>query len=92
MVNFQNIDCAELLQTVPDNSIDLFCEDMPFNTTSCHFEYEVDLAKYWADRLPKLKEGGKFVLFGTGLFAFHNVRQLDAVGDFETQILIKQLK
>lgn len=70
MVNFQNIDCAKLLETIPDNSIDLFLEDMPFNTTACGFEYAVDLQKYWADRLNKVKDNGTFVLFGTGLFAY----------------------
>lgn len=53
-----NCDCNDLLQTLPDSSVSLFLEDMPYNTTDNVWESVVDLDKYWALRLPKLKRGG----------------------------------
>ncbi len=55
-------DCNEVLKSIPDNSINLFLEDMPYNTTACHWEYKVDLEQYWALRLSKLADRGCFVL------------------------------
>lgn len=55
-------DCNEVLKSIPDKSINLFLEDMPYNTTACHWEYKVDLEQYWALRLSKLADKGCFVL------------------------------
>lgn len=63
-----NCDNAEILKTLPDKSIDLFLEDMPYNTTACNWEYKVDLKQYWELRLPKLKDNGCFVLCGSQPF------------------------
>lgn len=54
--------CNELLQQLPEQSVDLFLEDMPYNTTACHWEYEVDLVKYWEIRKKLIKPTGVFVL------------------------------
>lgn len=56
------LDCREVLKTIPDKSINLFFEDMPYNTTGLGFEYEVDLEEYWRLRLPKLADNGLFLL------------------------------
>lgn len=55
-------DNREILKSIPDKSINLFLEDMPYNTTQCDWEYEVDLKEYWELRLPKLADKGLFVL------------------------------
>ena len=55
-------DNRDVLKTIPDKSINLFLEDMPYNTTGCDWEYEVDLKEYWELRLPKLADNGVFVL------------------------------
>ena len=62
-------DNREILKTIPDKSINLFLEDMPYNTTQCDWEYEVDLKEYWELRLPKLADKGLFVLTATNPFA-----------------------
>jgi hypothetical protein len=49
-------DNRDILKTIPDKSINLFLEDMPYNTTACDWEYEVDLKEYWELRLPKLAD------------------------------------
>lgn len=53
----------EKLKELPDNYINLFFEDMPYNTTQSDFEEDVDLLAYWANRLPKIKNNGVFALF-----------------------------
>ena len=58
-----NSDNKDILRLLPDKSISLFLEDMPYNTTQSHFEYEVDLVQYWANRLHKIKDNGVFALF-----------------------------
>jgi len=61
-------DNRDILKTIPDKSINLFLEDMPYNTTACDWEYEVDLKEYWELRLPKLADNGVFVLTGSQPF------------------------
>ena len=61
-------DNRDVLKTIPDKSINLFLEDMPYNTTGCDWEYEVDLKEYWELRLPKLADNGVFVLTGSQPF------------------------
>lgn len=64
-----NCDNREILKQIPDKSIQVFLEDMPYNTTNCDFEYNVDLKEYWELRLSKLKDNGCFVLFGQEPFS-----------------------
>lgn len=60
---FYNLDCNKLLETIPDKSIDLFLEDMPYNITQSDFEYAVNFEAYWKSRLSKIKGNGVFLLF-----------------------------
>lgn len=57
-----------ILKSIPDNSIDLILEDMPYNVTNCDYEYEVDLQNYWIERKRVLKENGVIVLTATQPF------------------------
>ena len=59
-----NCDNAEILAQLPDKSLDLILEDMPYNTTEIAFEYAVDLQKFWDLRLKKIKDNGAIVLTG----------------------------
>ena len=54
--------CIDLLQQLPPASVDLFLEDMPYNTTACSWEHEVDLKEYWEIRKKLIKPTGIFVL------------------------------
>lgn len=63
------MDNREILKSIPDKSINLFLEDMPYNTTQCDWEYEVDLKEYWELRLPKLADNGVFILTGVEPFS-----------------------
>ena len=64
-----NCDNEEILKQLPDKSIQLFIEDMPYNSTPCNFEYDVDLEKYWNLRKNKITDNGCYVLFGQEPFS-----------------------
>lgn len=74
-----NCDNAEIIAQLPDKSVDMILEDMPYNTTNCDFEYAVDLKKYWAERLRIIKDNGVIVLTAQQPFAsdlIHSCRKL----------------
>jgi len=65
---FLNIDCFEGIKTIEDNSVDLILEDMPYNTTACDWDVEIDLELYWETRLRISKPTGVVVLTATHPF------------------------
>lgn len=54
----------DILPLIPDKSIQVFIEDMPYNLTACCWDKKQDLKEYWELRLSKIKDNGCFVLFG----------------------------
>lgn len=64
-----NCDNKEILKKLPDNSIDLFLEDMPYGITNCKWDSKPNLDEYWNLRLPKLRDNGLFILTATQPFA-----------------------
>lgn len=40
-------DCLELLNEVPDHSIDMVCADLPYGTTRCRWDTPIDLEELW---------------------------------------------
>lgn len=70
MINeIHNIDNAELLKKIPDLSIDLILEDMPYNTTDADFEYAIDFSTFWKERERVIKGNGAIILFAQQPFA-----------------------
>lgn len=64
-----NCDNKEILKKIPDNSIDLFLEDMPYGVTNCKWDNKIDLVEYWDIRIPKIRDNGLFILTATQPFA-----------------------
>ncbi|WP_334043683.1 site-specific DNA-methyltransferase [Burkholderia ambifaria] len=56
-------DCLELLETIPDNSIDMVCCDMPYGTTNCRWDATLDLRRLWAQYRRVTTENAAIVLF-----------------------------
>ena len=38
MVELMNGDCLELMKNIPDHSVDMVLCDLPYGTTSCHWD------------------------------------------------------
>jgi site-specific DNA-methyltransferase (adenine-specific) len=48
-IRLENMDCLELLRTLPDNSIDLLLQDPPYNTTNCDWDVELNFKELWIE-------------------------------------------
>lgn len=71
MNKFYNKDNLKIINSIPDKSIQIFFEDMPYGITACEWDKKINLELYWKSRLPKLKENGCFILFNTEPFGSH---------------------
>lgn len=56
-------DCLELMQTIPDKSIDLVLCDLPYGTTACKWDVVIPFEPLWAQYKRLIKYNGAIVLF-----------------------------
>ncbi|MBN3729510.1 site-specific DNA-methyltransferase [Burkholderia sp. Tr-20390] len=56
-------DCLELLEKIPDNSIDMVCCDLPYGTTNCRWDTTLDLRRLWEQYRRVTTESAAIVLF-----------------------------
>lgn len=70
MIDLRKGDCLELMQDIPDKSVQLILADLPYGTTACKWDSVLDLNKLWVEYERILTPKGNIVLFGAGLFAF----------------------
>lgn len=62
-------DCLELMDTIPNNCIDMILTDPPYGTTACKWDSVIPFDEMWL-RLNKLiKSNGAIVLFGSEPFS-----------------------
>ena len=55
-------DSLELINDIPDKSVDMILEDMPYNITACKWDVKIDLEQYWKSRKRIIKDNGVIVL------------------------------
>lgn len=68
-VKLQNGDCIQLMSSIPDQLIDLVCCDLPYGTTSCHWDVVIPFEDLWAEYRRVLSPSGCVLLFGNGVFS-----------------------
>lgn len=56
-------DCLEVMQQIPDGSIDMVLCDLPYGTTQCKWDTCLNLDKLWEQYLRVVKESGAILLF-----------------------------
>lgn len=56
-------DCLDLMNRIPDKSIDMIFADLPFGTTKCHWDSIIDLPKLWEHYERIIKDNGCILLF-----------------------------
>lgn len=56
-------DCLQLLDSVPENSIDLVCADLPYGTTNCSWDTLIPLAPLWRQIERVVKDTAAVILF-----------------------------
>lgn len=68
-IKLYNLDCMELLKTLPDNCIDLMPQDTPFEVTKNDWDIKPDLKLMWPEWLRVCKENAAMLFFATQPFA-----------------------
>ena len=64
-----NGDCLELMQHIPDESIDFICCDLPYGTTSIEWDTVLNLCSLWKHYNRIIKSKGVICLFGSQPFS-----------------------
>ena len=62
-------DCLELMNGIPDKSVDMILADLPYGTTQCSWDSVIDLNKLWMQYKRIIKPEGVIVLTANFLFA-----------------------
>ena len=62
-------DCLELMQDIPDASIDAIITDPPYGTTACKWDSVIDFDLMWKQLNRIIKPNGAIVLFGSEPFS-----------------------
>jgi site-specific DNA-methyltransferase (adenine-specific) len=55
-------DCLEVMKEIPDNSIDMILCDLPYGTTSCHWDTIIPFEPLWEQYKRIIKDNGAIVL------------------------------
>ena len=61
-------DCLQMMQLIPDNSIDMILCDLPYGTTQNKWDSVIDLKKLWTTYERIIKVNGAIVLTAQGVF------------------------
>lgn len=63
MIHLMNGDCLEVMQNIPDNSVDMVLCDLPYGTTQCKWDSQIDLKALWASYKRITKPNAAILLF-----------------------------
>lgn len=63
-----NGDCLELMQDIPDKSMDAIICDLPYGTTACKWDSVIPFEPLWEQYKRIIKDNGAIVLFGSQPF------------------------
>jgi len=68
MIEIYNEDCLIGMNKIKDKTIDLILTDLPYGTTSCHWDLIIPFDQLWKQYKRIIKDNGVIILFGTGIF------------------------
>lgn len=61
-------DCIQVMEKIPDESIDLILCDLPYGTTTNKWDFQIPLDKLWKQYLRIIKKNGVIALTSQGIF------------------------
>ena len=67
-VNLLHGDCLELMNDIPDKSVDMILCDLPYGVTQCKWDVIIPFDKLWEQYNRIIKDNGAVVLFGNEPF------------------------
>lgn len=62
-------DCIEIMNNIPDKSIDMILCDLPYDTTACKWDIVIPFELLWEQYNRVVKDNGAICLFGSEPFA-----------------------
>ena len=67
-IELWNGDCLELMNNIPDKSVDMILCDLPYGTTQNKWDSVIPFNLLWCQYRRIIKDNGAICLFGQGLF------------------------
>jgi site-specific DNA-methyltransferase (adenine-specific) len=58
MIDIKQGDCLELMNNIPDHSIDMICCDLPYAITGKHWDVLISFDSLWEHYKCIIKQGG----------------------------------
>lgn len=68
-INLRYGDCLDVMQEIPNNSIDCIICDLPYGTTACSWDIVIPLDKLWMEYKRITKPNAAIILFGQEPFS-----------------------
>ena len=78
-------DCLDLMQSIPDKSVDMILCDLPYGTTACKWDVVIPFEPLWNEYNRIIKNNGAIVLFGSQPFTSKLV--MSNLQDFKYEII-----
>lgn len=69
MIQLYSADCLDIMKNISDKSIDCIICDLPYGTTSCHWDIIIPFDKLWEQYNRIIKDNGAIILFGQEPFS-----------------------
>lgn len=76
-------DCLELMNRIPDSSIDMVLSDLPYGTTRCRWDAPINLQELWEQYRRVVKENGAIALFSAQPFTTELISSNKAMYRYE---------
>lgn len=67
-IELYNGDCLQIMQTLPDKSVDMILTDLPYGTSQNKSDIVIPFEPLWEQYERIIKDNGAIVLFAQGLF------------------------
>tara|TARA_R100000657_G_C4642694_1_gene88296 strand:+ start:180 stop:941 length:762 start_codon:yes stop_codon:yes gene_type:complete len=80
--------CLEVMQDIPDNSIDFILTDLPYGTTACKWDNIIPYDSMWKELKRIRKDNTAIALFGTEPFSSH--LRLSNLKEFKYDLIWKK--
>ena len=69
MIDLRHGDCLELMEDIPEGSIDMILCDLPYGTTKCSWDVLIPFEPLWEQYNRVIKDNGVICLFGQEPFS-----------------------
>ena len=69
MIDLKHGDCLELMEEIPDGSVDMVLTDPPYGTTACKWDSVIPFEPMWEQLKRIIKPNGAIVIFGSEPFS-----------------------